>query len=259
MSDPEPDPLGSDQTGSGRPAEQEDAAQKSGDEAATRVVPAHEPRSPVRTFTYLVVALLPFVAFILMLPRGGGLDGEPEKAAQSASPSPISTLAVPLAFPFDMTPPDESPPAPEVVQMEESRVPQCSDGTDNDGDRRTDFGADSGCSSRTDNSESSARVRAQTSPAAAQPAPAPPAPAPRRAAPAQSADGDDDSGEAGESSDGDDSGNRNPPENRNPPDNSNQPDNRTPPDNPDRSDNGDTQTDPAPCTDEDIASGFLCD
>ena len=126
------------------------------------------------------MALLPFVAFVLLLPRGG--EAPPEETPPSRSPSPLSPLSIPLAFPYDMTAPSPSPeptPEAEVVDMQEPpTVRQCSDGVDNDRDRRVDFPSDTGCGSRNDNSEASV-VR----PPAAQPSPPPPPPAPPAPAP----------------------------------------------------------------------------
>ncbi|CAN5814922.1 hypothetical protein BH23ACT12_BH23ACT12_02860 [soil metagenome] len=68
--------------------------------------PFNEPRSRVRKFVYLVVALLPFVAFILLLPRGGEVPDEEAEPEPSLSPTGITgTTGVQLAFPFGLSPP----------------------------------------------------------------------------------------------------------------------------------------------------------
>ena len=172
----------------------------------TRIDPLKQPRSQVRKFVYLVVALLPFVAFILLLPRGGEVNSE-DNDQPSPLPSAVSTVSVPLAFPFDMSPPPVEPasePEAEVIQLQEPpALRQCSDGIDNDRDRRTDFGADSGCTSRSDNSEASTPARVPAPPAP-QPPPPPPPPPPTVAPTQQPTTGQDQAGDPGGDDDADD-------------------------------------------------------
>jgi hypothetical protein len=146
--------------------------------------PVNEPRSFVRKFVYLVVALMPFVAFILLLPRGGEAPQDDEPAPE-VSTTPVDTAGVtggPLAFPFDLNPTPLAPLEPvapaDDVPLEAPGSTQCSDGADNDRDGRTDT-ADAGCSSSRDNSESPNPRRNVAPPPPPPPAPAPmPAPAP---------------------------------------------------------------------------------
>lgn len=151
-----------------------------GERLRRRREPIHEPRSRVRKFVYLVVALMPFVAFILLLPRGGGITDEEPENDPTPTPSLItSTTGVQLAFPFDMSPTpvtlDASPsPAAEDIPLEAPGSTQCSDGADNDRDGRIDI-ADSGCTGTRDNSESPNPVRRTAAPP---PPPPPPMPAP---------------------------------------------------------------------------------
>lgn len=150
--------------------ESEDAVSEP--EAPTKVAPVKEARSPIRKFVYLLVALAPFVAFVLLLPRGGEEEGGDEEP--SPTPSALVTpRSVQLAFPYDFTQVVETPDPPEVVDMQEP-TRQCNDGVDNDRDRRTDYPNDSGCSSSTDNSEANVVVR----PSATPPPPPPPPPSP---------------------------------------------------------------------------------
>ena len=151
---------------------------ETGERLRRRRDPIHEPRSRVRKFVYLVVALLPFVAFILLLPRGGGITGEEPETEPTSTPSQItSTTGVQLAFPFDLTPVtplDASPtPAAEDIPLEAPGRTQCSDGVDNDRDGRVDL-ADPGCNGTRDTSESPNPVRRTPAP----PPPPPPPPAP---------------------------------------------------------------------------------
>lgn len=153
---------------------------ETGERLRRRRDPIHEPRSRVRKFVYLVVALLPFVAFILLLPRGGGITGEEPETEPTSTPSQItSTTGVQLAFPFDLTPVtplDASPtPAAEDIPLEAPGRTQCSDGVDNDRDGRVDL-ADPGCNGTRDTSESPNPVR--RTPAPPPPPPPPPAPEP---------------------------------------------------------------------------------
>jgi hypothetical protein len=145
---------------------------------ARRVPLEREPLSVTRKFVYFLIALSPFIAFVLLLPRGG--EDSPAVEEQSPSP-PVSRQAVPLAFPFESPTPVTDLPSPESVVMDSSASFQCSDGVDNDRDGRRDFPADSGCSSASDNVESSDRR-----PAAPPPPPPPPAPAPAPAPPSPS-------------------------------------------------------------------------
>jgi len=132
---------------------------------------------------YLVVALLPFVAFILLLPRGGGITGEGPETEPTPTPSQItSTTGVRLAFPFDLQPTpvtlDASPtPAAEDIPLDAPGRTQCSDGIDNDRDGRID-GADAGCNGTRDNSESPNPVRRTAAPPPPPPAPMPAPPGP---------------------------------------------------------------------------------
>jgi hypothetical protein len=150
-----------------------------GERLRRRRDPIHEPRSRIRKFVYLVVALMPFVAFILLLPRGGGITDEEPETDPTPTPSQItSTTGVQLAFPFSMSPTpvtlDASPtPAAEDIPLEAPGSTQCSDGVDNDRDGRIDT-ADAGCTSTRDNSESPNPVRRTAAP----PPPPPPMPAP---------------------------------------------------------------------------------
>lgn len=153
-----------------------------GERLTRRREPVHEPRSRIRRFVYLIVALMPFVAFILLLPRGGGITGEEPETDPTPTPSQItSTTGVQLAFPFNMSPPpvplDASPtPAAENIPLEAPGSTQCSDGADNDRDGRIDT-ADAGCTGTRDNSESPNPVRRTATP------PPPPAPVPMPAPP----------------------------------------------------------------------------
>jgi hypothetical protein len=185
--DPEPDPEATlvEGTPAGEPAE--DLPPSNPDEAddpthlrRRTAAPVKEPRSFVRKFVYLVVALMPFVAFILLLPRGGEAPEDAEPEPQESS-TPIDTAGVtggPLAFPFDINPtplePLEPAPPAENVPLDAPGSTQCSDGVDNDRDGRIDT-ADSGCTSSRDNSESPNPRRNVAPPP--QPPP-PPAPAP---------------------------------------------------------------------------------
>jgi hypothetical protein len=135
--------------------------------------PLNEPRSLTRKFVYLVVALLPFVAFILMLPRGGGAPEEVEPEPTMSPTGITSTTGVQLAFPFGMSPPpplEESPSPAENFPLEAPGTTQCSDGIDNDRDGRVDL-ADSGCSGSRDNTESPNPARRTTPPPPPPPAP----------------------------------------------------------------------------------------
>ena len=141
--------------------------------------PVNEPRSFVRKFVYLVVALMPFVAFILLLPRGGEAPQDDDPVPQESA-TPIDTAGItggPLAFPFDLNATPLAPLEPvapaDDVPLEAPGSTQCSDGSDNDRDGRTDT-ADAGCSSSRDNSESP-NPRRNVAP---QPPPPPPPPAP---------------------------------------------------------------------------------
>lgn len=150
-----------------------------GERLKRRREPIHEPRSRVRKFVYLVVALLPFVAFILLLPRGGGISDEAPGTGPTPTPSQITgPTSVQLAFPFDVsptpvTPVDASPEPAEDIPLEAPGSTQCSDGADNDRDGRVDA-ADAGCNGTRDNSESPNPVRRTAAP----PPPPPPAPMP---------------------------------------------------------------------------------
>ncbi len=141
--------------------------------------PLNEPRSRTRKFVYLVVALLPFVAFILMLPRGGDAPEEEVEPEPTMSPAGItSTTGVQLAFPFGMSPPPplvESPSPAENFPLEAPGTTQCSDGIDNDRDGRVDL-ADSGCSGSRDNTESPNPARRTTPPPPPPPVMPPPPP-----------------------------------------------------------------------------------
>lgn len=154
-------------------------AEPAGEGLRRRREPIHEPRSRIRKFVYLVVALMPFVAFILLLPRGGGITGEEPETDPTPTPSQVtSTTGVQLAFPFNMSPTpatlDPSPaPAAEDIPLEAPGSTQCSDGADNDRDGRIDT-ADTGCTGTRDNSESPNPVRRTAAP----PPPPPPVPAP---------------------------------------------------------------------------------
>lgn len=158
--------------------EASDASRHSpGKRVAPPPVPVQEPRSRMRKFVYLVVALMPFIAFVLLLPRGGeGVDEvDPDTTTAAAGNATIN-----LAFPFNF----ESPAAPSTLPQPVAMPPaalsgtQCSDGFDNDRDGRVDL-ADSGCSSAGDNSEAAAPRRTVAPP----PPPPPPAPVPMPAPP----------------------------------------------------------------------------
>ncbi|HEX2054122.1 MAG TPA: hypothetical protein VHJ78_10410, partial [Actinomycetota bacterium] len=162
-------------------------------EVPTRVAEVKEPRSPLRKFVYLLVALMPFVAFILLLPRGGEVEEEQASPTPEAS-TPTRQQAAQLAFPYDFSEePVEPTEAPEVVDMQEP-VRQCSDGVDNDRDRRTDYPADTGCSSRSDNSEGAAPARTTAAPPPPPPpgSPSPPPPPPPPPPPTDEPDDDQD-------------------------------------------------------------------
>jgi endonuclease YncB( thermonuclease family) len=74
-----------------------------------------------------------------------GLDADHDGFACESLPPPRATA------PKGASPPPPSPPIPPVPPLPS---PQCSDGTDNDLDGKTDFPTDLGCSSATDTSES---------------------------------------------------------------------------------------------------------
>lgn len=129
-----------------------------------------------------MVALLPFVAFILLLPRGGELTDEEPESEPTPTPSRITgATGVRLAFPFDLTPVtplDTSPtPAAEDIPLEAPGRTQCSDGIDNDRDGRIDL-ADPGCTGTRDDSESPNPVRRTAAPPPPPTMPPPPTPAP---------------------------------------------------------------------------------
>lgn len=119
---------------------------------------------------------MPFVAFVLLLPRDGeGGDGNEQQSTTTNS----GGGTINLAFPFGL----ESPVAPSTLPDPVALPPaalsetQCSDGIDNDRDGKIDL-ADSGCSSAEDNTELTTPRPTVAPPPPPEPSPAPPSPEP---------------------------------------------------------------------------------
>ncbi|CAN5814910.1 hypothetical protein BH23ACT12_BH23ACT12_02850 [soil metagenome] len=132
--------------------------------------------SAVKVTFLVLLGATPFILYMLMQPDTPTTIEDPVSTI-SRNVGPPAPLVVPVPTPSPAPSLEPAPTASPTPSPSPSRrpAPQCSNGRDDDGDGRTDFPADKGCSSRTDRTESP--DPRPTPP----PAPEPPPPPPPRA------------------------------------------------------------------------------